>query len=241
MSFTTDVSFPRLGETRFSTATRCLNVLYYGRLISTTGVNSIRVWDREVSMSFMTDVSFPLLMRLPLVGETIVSMSFMTDVSFPLGVAAILVFLYKGVSQCPLWRTSHFHMIQKRINALYNSVSMSFMTDVSFPLKWNWKTAAMRKGLNVLYDGCLISTKSIWWFKRITTVSMSFTTNVSFLRIQESRGIRIQWWSQCPLQRTSHFYRKEHIMQILDYVVSMSFTTDVSFLHFIKRWLSKCI
>ena len=187
MSFTTDVSFPRLGETRFSTATRCLNVLYYGRLISTTGVNSIRVWDREVSMSFMTDVSFPLLMRLPLVGETI--------------------------------------------------VSMSFMTDVSFPLKWNWKTAAMRKGLNVLYDGCLISTKSIWWFKRITTVSMSFTTNVSFLRIQESRGIRIQWWSQCPLQRTSHFYRKEHIMQILDYVVSMSFTTDVSFLRLLMNYV----
>ena len=64
----------------------------------------------------------------------------------------------------------------------------------------------------------------------MATVSMSFTTDVSFLRDQEWRDLVNREVSQCPLLRTSHFYLELQGMIHNGCFVSMSFTTDVSFL-----------
>ena len=59
--------------------------------------------------------------------------------------------------------------------------------------------------LNVLYYGRLISTVPDKSSKIVVVVSMSFTTDVSFLRGLYERLVGNDM-SQCPLLRTSHFY-----------------------------------
>ena len=91
-------------------------------------------------------------------------------------------------------------------NGSSGQVSMSFTTDVSFLLTPIRLSTAFQTCLNVLYYGRLISTKGekMIWKKEVL--------------------------SQCPLLRTSHFYKEKHLKLFRERTVSMSFTTDVSFL-----------
>ena len=160
MSFTTDVSFPR--------------------------VNFSMTQEREhVSMSFTTDVSFLLFAVLPAHGGAWwVSMPFTTKVSF-LRTREFWEMFMQALSQCPLQRTSHFYsweVFQKRLD---EGVSMSFTTDVSFLLEGCTSLTELPNGLS---QCPLLRTSHFykfgnWYTEDGIRVSMSFTTDVSFLRV----------------------------------------------------------
>ena len=231
MSFTTDVSFLPVWETSTPAPRVCLNVLYYGRLIST--------------VITMFEVSIPKMSQCPLLRTSHFHSKTRHLKSVWLPCLNVLYYgrlistwfkkestLFTIVSQCPLWRTSHFHWNETGKRPLCGRVSMSFMTDVSFPrslygdLKelqqsqcplqrtshfYEFKSPEVYEfndGLNVLYNERLISTER--------------STLCRYLIMS----------SQCPLQRTSHFYAYWWIMfHTSREDVSMSFTTDVSFPH----------